>query len=168
VFLVAQPWVAVREAWAREMACTTAERTRRGKPSGRGSVPSCLVATTGVLRDPGGDVLGRDRIALWGRHPPEWCYSEGVKTVSRTPSVNDTSDAAAEAQIQALRAMPASRKVGLVEDANRTARHLALAGIGLRFPEASMEERVRLLMDVLLGVDLAVRVYGPRTATSGR
>ena len=91
-----------------------------------------------------------------------------MKTVSRTPPVNDTSDAAAEVQIRLLRAMPASRKVGLVEDANRTARCLALAGIGLRFPEASEEERVRLLMDILLGADLAVRVYGPRTATSGR
>jgi hypothetical protein len=91
-----------------------------------------------------------------------------VKTVSRTPPVNDTSDAAAEVQIRLLRAMPASRKVELVEDANRTARRLALAGIGLRFPEASEEERVRLLMDILLGADLAVRVYGPRKATSGR
>jgi len=91
-----------------------------------------------------------------------------VKTVTRTPLVNDTSDAAAEVEIRLLRAMSASRKVGLVEDANRTARRLALAGIGLRFPEASEEERVRLLMDILLGADLALRVYGPRTATSRR
>lgn len=62
--------------------------------------------------------------------------------------------------------MPAARKVALVEDANRTARRLALAGIGLRFPEASAEERVRLLMDILLGKELAARVYGTRTTTS--
>jgi len=98
----------------------------------------------------------------------EWCYSAGVKTRSLTPLVNDTSDVAAEIQIRLLRAMPASRKVGLVEDANRTARRLALAGIGLRFPDASDEERIRLLMDILLGAELAMRVYGPRTATSGR
>jgi hypothetical protein len=82
--------------------------------------------------------------------------------------VNDTSDAAAEVQVQVLRAMPAARKVALVEDANRTARRLALAGIGLRFPDASLERRLRLLMDIVLGADLAERVYGPRTPPSGR
>jgi hypothetical protein len=81
--------------------------------------------------------------------------------------VNDTSNVAAEVQVQVLRDMPAALKVGLVEDANRTARRLALAGIGLRFPEASEAERIRLLMDILLGADLAERVYGPRVAPSG-
>lgn len=82
--------------------------------------------------------------------------------------MNDTSEAAAEVQVRVLRAMSASRKIGLVEDANRTARRLALAGIGLRFPDASQEERLRLLMDIVLGADLAKRVYGPRTSPSGR
>ncbi len=82
--------------------------------------------------------------------------------------MNDTSDAAAEVRVRVLRAMPASRKVALVEDANRTARRLALAGIALRFPHASKRERFRLLMDILLGEGLAARVYGPRTAPSGR
>jgi hypothetical protein len=91
-----------------------------------------------------------------------------MKTGSGTPLVNDTSVAAADIQVKVLRAMPASRKVALVEDANRTARRLALAGIGLRFPEASQEARVRLLMDIVLGVELAERVYGPRVVASGR
>lgn len=91
-----------------------------------------------------------------------------MKTGSLTPLANDTSDVAAEIQIRLLRAMLPSRKVGLVEDANRAARQLALAGIGLRFPEATEEERVRMLMDILLGAELAKRVYGPRTTTSGR
>jgi len=82
--------------------------------------------------------------------------------------VNDTSEAVAEVQVQVLRAMPASRKIGLVEDANRTARRLALAGIGLRFADASQEERVRLLMDIVLGAELAERVYGPRTLPARR
>lgn len=76
--------------------------------------------------------------------------------------VNDTSVEAAEVQLQLLRAMPPSRKIGLVEDANRTARRLALAGIELRFPGASIKQRVRLLMDLILGNELAARVYGPR------
>jgi len=60
------------------------------------------------------------------------------------------------------------RKISLVEDANRTARRLALAGIELRFPGVSPEERLRLLMDVVLGEELAARLYGPRRATPGR
>ena len=91
-----------------------------------------------------------------------------MKTVARTPPVDDTSHAAAEVQARVLRAMPASRKIALVEDANRTARRLALAGIALRYPTASPEERVRLLMDIVLGADLAERVYGPRTPPPGR
>lgn len=85
-----------------------------------------------------------------------------MKVHAALPSLTDTSGAAAEVQIRVLRGMPAWRKVSLVEDANRTARCLALAGIGLRFPGASREERIRLLMDLLLGRELADRVYGAR------
>ena len=73
----------------------------------------------------------------------------------------DTSSAAAAVQIHILREMTPRRKVELVEDANRTARQLALAGISLRYPGASEDVRVRLLMDLLLGRELAERVYGP-------
>ena len=76
--------------------------------------------------------------------------------------VSDTSDDAAEAQYRVMRAMSPSRKVALVEDANRTARRLALAGIQLRCPDASEEERSRLLMDLLLGEELAAQAFGPR------
>ena len=91
-----------------------------------------------------------------------------MKTASNATSVQDTSAAAADLQAKVLRAMPASRKIALVEDANRTARQLALAGIALRFPTASPQERVRLLMDIVLGADLAEQVYGPRRETAGR
>ncbi|MFQ5718719.1 MAG: hypothetical protein ACE5IK_04140 [Acidobacteriota bacterium] len=86
----------------------------------------------------------------------------------KTSSIRDTSDAAAAVQIRVLRGMSARRKVNLVEDANRTARDLALAGIRLRFPGASETERIRLLMDLLLGQDLATRVYGPGPTVSAR
>jgi hypothetical protein len=85
-----------------------------------------------------------------------------------TPGANDTSAEAAEVQRRVLRAMSPARKVSLVEDANRTARSLALAGIGLRFPHASPSERFRLLMDLLLGKDLAAKVYGPPGAATTR
>jgi hypothetical protein len=61
--------------------------------------------------------------------------SECVKSVPRSPSVNDRSDAAADVRIRLARASPPDRKVGLVEDANRMARRLELAGIHLLFPE---------------------------------
>ena len=76
-------------------------------------------------------------------------------------SSSDTSPEAAEAQLRVFRAMSPARKIALVEDANRTARRLALAGIELRFPHASESERFRLLMDLILGKELAARVYGP-------
>jgi hypothetical protein len=82
--------------------------------------------------------------------------------------VNDTSAEAAEVRFELLRAMLPSRKIGLVEDANRTARRLALAGIELRFPGAPAGQRVRLLMDLVLGCELAARVYGPHPETPGR
>lgn len=89
------------------------------------------------------------------RHPP-------------IPGVNDTSAAAAEVQSRLLCAMPPSRKISLVEDANRTARRLALAGINLRFPGATTEQSVRLLMDLILGEELAAKVYGAHSGTPGR
>ena len=82
--------------------------------------------------------------------------------------LTDTSPEATEVQFRILRGMPAWRKVQLVEDANRTARQLALAGISLRHPEASETERVRLLLELVLGESLAAEVYGPRRPAGGR
>ena len=77
------------------------------------------------------------------------------------PLARDTSPEAAAVQVQILRGMSPDRKVSLVEDANRTARQLALAGIAMRYPQASDAQRVRLLMDLVLGRGLAALVYGP-------
>ena len=85
-----------------------------------------------------------------------------------SPRLTDTSVDAAEVQLHVLRAMSPNRKVALVEDANRTARRLALAGIAARCPQASAAERVRMLMDIFLGEDLAMRAFGPRGAAPGR
>ena len=77
------------------------------------------------------------------------------------PRVSDTSEDARQVHYRVLRAMSPTRKLVLVEDANRTARRLAMAGIAMRHPEATPAERVRLLMDLVLGAELAARVYGP-------
>jgi hypothetical protein len=79
----------------------------------------------------------------------------------------DTSPEAAAVQRRLLRAMPPSRKVALVDDANRTARGLALAGIDLRFPGVPAEQRFRLLMDLVLGKELAARAFGRLDVVSG-
>lgn len=81
---------------------------------------------------------------------------------------SDTDPVAESVRIQVLRDLPPSRKVELVEDANRTARLLALAGIGARHPELSAEQRLRMLMDLVLGEDLAQKVYGSHSDSRSR
>ncbi len=56
--------------------------------------------------------------------------------------------------------MPAWRKVELISDAIKTSYVLALAGLRDRFPTAGDEEIRRRLMDLMLGEELAARVYG--------
>jgi hypothetical protein len=73
----------------------------------------------------------------------------------------DTDPEIERRRIELYRAMSPQRKVELVEDANRTARELALAGIAHRFPEATEAERTRILFGLVLGEELATRVYGP-------
>lgn len=73
----------------------------------------------------------------------------------------DTDRAAAARQADLFRSMEPSRKVELVEDANRTARQLALAGIAARHPEATDKQRDRLLLGLIVGEPLATEIYGP-------
>lgn len=63
--------------------------------------------------------------------------------------------------IQRLRRMPPKRKMALVGEMNRTVRTLALAGLRQRHPDDSPAQRKRRLADLLLGSELAARVYGP-------
>jgi len=45
----------------------------------------------------------------------------------------------------------------------RAVRDLAMVGLRERFPGASTQELQRRLADILLGKELALRVYGPIT-----
>ena len=56
--------------------------------------------------------------------------------------------------------MPAWRKLQLVEDANRTAAHLAMMGLRDRHPGESIDRLRRRLVGLTLGEDLATKVYG--------
>ncbi len=59
------------------------------------------------------------------------------------------------------RQMPAWRKVELVDDAIRTARHLAMIGLRTRHPDDSPARLRRRLLELVLGEETARRVYGP-------
>jgi len=64
-------------------------------------------------------------------------------------------------QVAILRSMSSWRKFRLINDLIVTGRKLALAGLRERFPGASAEELQRRLATMLLGPELAQRVYGP-------
>jgi len=65
--------------------------------------------------------------------------------------------------IDIYRRMPAWRKVELVDDANRTARLLAFSGIRSRYPDEPLGRSRRRLLGLVLGEELASRIYGPLT-----
>ena len=72
----------------------------------------------------------------------------------------DTSPEIERLQIERLRQMPSWRKVELVGDMNETVRTLALAGLRQRHPNEPPAQRRRRLADLMLGPELAARVYG--------
>lgn len=74
---------------------------------------------------------------------------------------SDTSPEAARIQREIYREMTVGRKLELVEDANHTARVLALAGLAQRYPDDPPERLHRRLFDLVLGPELARRAYGP-------
>jgi hypothetical protein len=64
-------------------------------------------------------------------------------------------------QIERLRQMTAWRKLAPVGEMNRAVRELALAGLRQHYPDDTPAQRKRRLADLLLGTELAARVYGP-------
>ena len=64
-------------------------------------------------------------------------------------------------QIEHLRQMPPWRKMELVGQMYRTLITLALAGLRERHPDDTPDQRRRRLADLVLGPELAARVYGP-------
>ena len=63
-------------------------------------------------------------------------------------------------QIQLLRQATPTRKMKMLAQLNASAHTLALMGLRSRFPEASPAELRRRLADLLLGEELARKVYG--------
>lgn len=73
---------------------------------------------------------------------------------------HDTSPEAEAVLIDLLRQAPAWRKFKMVGDLNATVKQFALAGIRERHPSATEKEAKRHLADLLLGEELAAKVYG--------
>ena len=63
-------------------------------------------------------------------------------------------------QIKLLRETPPWRKMEMLASLNASARELALAGLRRRYPHAGQDELRRRLADLLLGEELARKVYG--------
>lgn len=73
----------------------------------------------------------------------------------------DTTPEAEEILFAWLREASAPEKLQRMVELNRAARLLAVAGLRRRHPSASEKEIKRRLADLILGPDLATRVYGP-------
>ena len=63
-------------------------------------------------------------------------------------------------QIQLWRQASPTRKMHMLAQLNTAARTLALTGLRSRYPKASEAELKRRLADLLLGEELARKVYG--------
>jgi hypothetical protein len=74
----------------------------------------------------------------------------------------DTDRATEMVLIEVMRALPAWKKLALVDDACATARALLLAGLRARHPGASEDALRRMLMGLLLGEEIATRLWGPQ------
>ena len=73
----------------------------------------------------------------------------------------DTHPEAEAVLIRLLRAAPSWRKLEMVDDLNQTVKLLALAGLRQRYPNDNEDLLHRRLADLLLGEELALKVYGP-------
>jgi hypothetical protein len=62
-------------------------------------------------------------------------------------------------QIQFIRRMPAWKKISMVDGLNETVKTLAITGIKQRNPNATPEQIHRMLAELMLGAELARKVY---------
>ena len=72
---------------------------------------------------------------------------------------SDTHPEMESLQIELLRTAPAWRKMEMLAALNSSARSLALAGLRQRHPQASEAELRCLLAGLLLGPDLARKIF---------
>ena len=83
------------------------------------------------------------------------CYTENMSGF-----YSDTHPEIEALQIQLLRQTPPWRKLEMMTQLNISARQFACQGLRQRFPQADESELRRRLADLVLGEDLASKVYG--------
>ena len=76
-----------------------------------------------------------------------------------TSLYSDTHPEMEALQIEIIQRMPAWKKIAIVDSLNQTIRTLAVSGIKERHPEATPEQVHRMLVDLILGAELAQEVY---------
>ncbi len=72
----------------------------------------------------------------------------------------DTRPEAEAVLIRLLREAPPWRKLEMVGQMNETVKTMMLSGLKVRFPQETPETLQRRLADLLLGTELAQKVYG--------
>lgn len=74
----------------------------------------------------------------------------------------DTTSEAFATQVTIWRTMTFAERAATIRALDRSVRTLTMAGIRSRHPEASEAEHRRLYAEIVLGPELASRVYGDR------
>lgn len=75
------------------------------------------------------------------------------------PLYSDTHPKMEQMQIEIIRRMPPWRKMAILDGLNETVKTLALAGIKQRNAGATPEQIQRMLAELMLGAELARKVY---------
>lgn len=76
-----------------------------------------------------------------------------------TTLYSDTHPKMEAIQIEFIRRMPAWKKISIVDGLNETVKTLAISGIKQRHPAATPEQVRRMLAELMLGAELAQKVY---------
>ena len=75
--------------------------------------------------------------------------------------LTDTDPRIERMRIELLRQMPPTEKLRIMVQLNQMARELIRSEISTRYPNASEADLRRLMLDRILGAELAEKVYGP-------
>ncbi|GJQ37353.1 MAG: hypothetical protein JETCAE01_33630 [Anaerolineaceae bacterium] len=77
-----------------------------------------------------------------------------------TALYSDTHPKMEALQIELIRRMPAWKKISIMDGLNETVKTLAISGIKERHPNVTPAEIQRMLAELMLGAELAQKVYG--------
>lgn len=85
----------------------------------------------------------------------------GVIILSMSTLFSDTRPEAEQILIELLKKTPPWRKIEMVGQMNMAVKTMMISGLKVRFPHDPPELIQRRLADLLLGPELAAKVYGP-------